>query len=132
MTSNPDIRPRSLELSSAKRELLAQRVRGAFRASDSISGIPCRSTDGPAPLSFAQERLWLINQIEPESDAYNQPLAVKLAGPLHPDLLEECLNQIVQRHEVLRATFPACDGKPAQVVEPFKNRPLPITDLSQS
>ena len=57
------------------------------------------------PASFAQQRLWFLAQLNPERPAYTIPCAVRLQGRLDADRLEECLNEIVRRHEVLRATF---------------------------
>src|SRR4029079_5241535 len=61
--------------------------------------------EGPLPLSFAQERLWFLNQLEPESAFYNIPVALRLVGPLNIAALESTLNELNRRHEVLRTTF---------------------------
>src|SRR5262249_34475294 len=70
------------------------------------------------PLSFAQQRLWFLDQLEPGNLFYNIPLAVRLQGPLDVGALERGLNEIVRRHEVLRTTFPAEAGTPHQVIAP--------------
>ncbi|MEK7784918.1 MAG: condensation domain-containing protein, partial [Chloroflexota bacterium] len=70
------------------------------------------------PLSFAQQRLWFLDQLEPNSPFYNLPEALRLAGPLDVAVLEQSLNEIVRRHEVLRTTFVTVDGKPQQVIAP--------------
>src|SRR5690606_24323913 len=86
--------------------------------------------DGEIPLSFAQQRLWFLDQFEPNSPFYNIPEAVRLHGPVDPAVLERCLNEIVRRHEVLRTSFPTVEGRPAQVIAPeFKLR-LPCIDLT--
>ena len=72
----------------------------------------------PLPLSFAQQRLWFLDQLEPNSAAYNIPLAMRLSGPLNPSALEHSLNAIVQRHEVLRTTFQMKAGQPQQIILP--------------
>ncbi len=68
------------------------------------------------PLSFSQQSLWFIDQLEPGSFAYNVPAAVVLEGLLDVGVLQECLNAIRSRHEILRTTFTSMDGEPAQVV----------------
>src|SRR5262249_31984256 len=60
---------------------------------------------GPLPVSFVQERLWFLDQLVPESDAYNVPAALRLTGALNIPALERALNEIVRRHEALRTTF---------------------------
>jgi amino acid adenylation domain-containing protein/FkbM family methyltransferase len=81
------------------------------------------------PLSFSQERLWLIDRLEPGSAAYNLPTALRLAGRLDLDALARTLAEIVRRHEVLRTTYEERDGRPVQVVHPAAPIPLPRIDL---
>jgi len=66
------------------------------------------------PLSFAQQRLWFIDQLEPGGFTYNVPLAARLKGPLDVAALERSLSALVQRHEALRTTFPQVEGRPVQ------------------
>ncbi len=82
------------------------------------------------PASAAQQRLWFLNQLEPESPAYNIPAVLRLRGELNVGALERSLNEIVSRHEALRTTFRTVDGKPAQVVGPPFEQSLPLIDLS--
>ncbi|AUX48175.1 peptide synthetase [Sorangium cellulosum] len=70
------------------------------------------------PMSFAQERLWFLAQLEPESASYNMATAVQLTGSLDVAVVERCLSEIVRRHEILRTTFAVVDDQPAQVVHP--------------
>jgi len=86
--------------------------------------------DGEIPLSFAQQRLWFLDQFEPNSPFYNIPEAVRLHGPVDPAVLERCLNEIVRRHEALRTTFKTVDGKPQQVIAPELYVPFPVVDLT--
>jgi len=72
--------------------------------------------DQPLPLSFSQERMWFIQQLAPESSAYNISAALRLAGPVRRDALRYSLNQIVRRHESLRTTFGLAEGQPVQIV----------------
>ncbi|HEV3049332.1 MAG TPA: amino acid adenylation domain-containing protein, partial [Longimicrobium sp.] len=85
---------------------------------------------GALPLSFAQERLWFLDQLEPGSATYNIPAALRLAGALDERALERALVEIIRRHEALRTTFTEVDGSPVQVVAPFGRFALPVEDLS--
>jgi amino acid adenylation domain-containing protein len=85
---------------------------------------------GALPLSFAQERLWLVDQMEPGSAVYNIPVAWRLGGALDAAALERSLSEIVRRHEALRTTFAEVDGSPVQVIAPFARFDLPVEDLS--
>src|SRR5688500_11889079 len=67
--------------------------------------IPRRPGGGPAPLSFAQQRLWLVDRLEPGSPAYNMPYALRLRGVLDGGALRASLDALVRRHETLRTTF---------------------------
>ncbi|HEX3128845.1 MAG TPA: amino acid adenylation domain-containing protein [Thermoanaerobaculia bacterium] len=91
--------------------------------------IPRRTDGGPAPLSFAQERLWFIDRLTPGSPLYNMPSALRLTGEVDVALLETALREIAHRHEVLRATFLEIDGEPRQVVDPEVRLRLPVIDL---
>ncbi|HYH82332.1 MAG TPA: condensation domain-containing protein, partial [Longimicrobium sp.] len=87
--------------------------------------------DGALPLSFAQQRLWFIDRLEPESAAYNLPVALRLRGELEPAGLAWALAEVVRRHEVLRTTFGIdAEGEPVQVVHDPAPARLPIVDLS--
>src|SRR5579864_6372856 len=82
-----------------------------------------------APLSFAQQRLWFLNQLAPGSPFYNVPAVLRLDGQIRPDLLEASLREIVRRHEVLRTTFGMRDGQPVQVIAPEVELRLRLVDL---
>lgn len=85
--------------------------------------------DGALPLSYAQERLWFLEQLEPESPAYNLSTVIRLSGPLDVGALVQSLEEIVRRHEALRTTFPAVNGQPVQVIAPAPAVSLPVVDL---
>jgi acyl carrier protein len=101
---------------------------GSVAAAAPIGRVP---RDGDLPASFAQQRLWFIDQMEPESTAYTIPLGLVLGGPLDARALERALGEIVRRHEVLRTTFVAPAGKPLQRVAPAMRLPLARRDLSR-
>ena len=84
-----------------------------------------------ASLSFAQQRLWLIDQLEPGNPMYNLPVALRLTGCLNVTALERTLSEIVRRHEVLRTTFAVIDDRPSQVIAPPSELTLPIVDVSE-
>jgi len=85
--------------------------------------------DGALPLSFAQQRLWLLDRLDPWSAAYNLPLSLWLSGWLRVPLLEHSLSEIVRRHESLRTVFVEIDGEPVQKVLPHRPCSLPVVDL---
>jgi len=87
--------------------------------------------DGDLPLSFAQQRLWFIDRLDPGSSVYNFPAAVRLHGPLNLQALTQSLNEIVRRHEALRTTFAIVDGRPVQVIASRLTLTLPLVDLRE-
>ncbi|HYW19062.1 MAG TPA: amino acid adenylation domain-containing protein [Nodularia sp. (in: cyanobacteria)] len=83
------------------------------------------------PLSFAQQRLWFLDQLMPNNPFYNIPVALHLTGSLDLTALEQTFNEIVRRHEALRTTFVMQSGQPVQVINPTLTISLPIIDLRQ-
>jgi amino acid adenylation domain-containing protein len=81
------------------------------------------------PLSFAQQRLWFLDQLQPNSPAYNIPISQHLSGPFDPSALAAAFNEIVRRHEVLRTVYAAVQSEPAQVVLAAQPFALPVLDL---
>ncbi|HEU5383846.1 MAG TPA: condensation domain-containing protein, partial [Ktedonobacteraceae bacterium] len=113
---------------------LATRVEMYQRAGQGLSSeepplVP-RSLPGPVPLSFAQQRLWFLDQWEPESPLYNVASAVRLVGRLDVQALRESLQRVVMRHESLRTTFASSQGQPMQIIAPALEIALPVIDLS--
>jgi amino acid adenylation domain-containing protein len=92
--------------------------------------IPRRPKAGPAPLSFAQQQIWLHAQRAPDLPLYNEPLTVHRTGPLDVPTLERTLTEIARRHEAWRTTFPMIEGQPVQVVHPPSPITVPLVDLS--
>ncbi|MEW5931541.1 MAG: amino acid adenylation domain-containing protein, partial [Gemmatimonadota bacterium] len=109
---------------------LAGRVEAALGVERSaLARIPRRAGDGPAPLSFAQQRLWFIHQLDPRSSAYNMPFALRLRGPLDVGALRGSLAGVVRRHEALRTVFADRGGEAVQVVLPCVRVPFAVLDL---
>jgi len=88
------------------------------------------SREGRLPLSYAQQRLWFLELLDPGTATYNVPAAVRLVGTLWPEALARSLNEIWNRHEALRATFSSGDGEPRQHIAEAGPSSLPVVDLS--
>ncbi len=110
---------------------LAEQVEAELRAGTGIPVLPIEriTREQELPLSFAQQRLWFLSQMEPDSPFYNVPVAVRMQGVLRVDVLEKAFNEIVRRHEVLRTAFDSRDGQPVQVVTPRIDVKLKIREL---
>lgn len=128
-------------LSEAKRALLHQRLRGNGNKSTANSLLDARPESCPAlpirrakrgeplPVSFEQERLWFLYQLEPNA-TYNIPFGFRIKGRLSQAVFERCLNQIIQRHETLRTRFETVEDRPVQIIEPFIPLKIPLVELS--
>jgi hypothetical protein len=117
-------------LSREQRALLFEQLRKR-REQAAPEGIPRRDPGAdPPPASFAQERLWLIDRLQPGLPTYNIPLALRIEGEARPAVLRAVLGEIVRRHEALRTTFREADGRPVQVIAPPGRWELPLVDLS--
>src|SRR5918912_2262902 len=112
---------------------LSGSIEAAIKRGDGLETPPIEpvSHDGELPLSFAQQRLWFLDQLEPDNPFYNVPLAVRLGGPLDVAALGRTLSEIVRRHEVLRTTFSAVEGRAVQVIGPAREVRLDVEDLSR-
>jgi amino acid adenylation domain-containing protein len=111
---------------------LARRIEEAMRPGPASALPPIERVPrtGPLPLSFAQQRLWIMDQLDPGSSAYSTPEAFRLSGPLDVRALARTLGELVRRQEILRTTFPIVVGQPAQVIGDPWPVPLPLIDLS--
>jgi NRPS condensation-like uncharacterized protein len=96
---------------------------------DNHSTKPVENEAYAFPASFAQQRLWFLHRLEPDSPAYNIAIAFRLKGPLNVTALERSFQEIVSRHETLRTTFALLDGEAAQIVAPAGRMSLPVIDL---
>lgn len=116
------------DLSPEKRALFEMMLKEKKHQDSANTFIPRRQTkDTNLPLSFGQQRLWFLDQWEQGNAAYNLIQALRLQGQLDVPLLEQCLNQIIERHEVLRTTFVSQNGQVRQHIDP--SRPLALTVL---
>ena len=123
-----DFNERIANLSEKKRALLEAHLKGGEGIVE--RAIPRRPEFAPAPLSFAQQRLWFLDQLEPGSPFYNMPAAFHLKGALDIAALEKCFSEILRRHEVLRTRFIAADGEVLQVIQAAPDFELSIIDLA--
>ena len=110
-------------------EGLAKRIDATTR-SQQVTGIPCVSRDQPLALSFAQERLWFLDQFEPGNPRYNAPLPMRLKGPLSAAAMRDAINAIIRRHEVLRTTFRLENDRPVQEIATELVIDVPVIDIS--
>ena len=125
-----DLSNRIANLTPEMRVRLEQRLlqRAAARASE--TAIPKRPTSEPVPLSYAQQRMWFLNQIQPDSPLYNIAWAARLTGALNLKALQTALDAIIARHEALRTTFADVGGTPSQVVHPAGTHQMSVIDLT--
>lgn len=129
---NSDLAARLAGLSPAKRALLEQKLRKSDGGSAQSRAIPRRIGRDPAPLSFAQQRLWFLSQVDPEGCDYNEANAVRLIGPLNTGALGAAFEQLVARHESLRTTIAVVNGEPRQFVSENTAVDLPIVEVARA
>jgi len=127
-TLTPELRA---EISQRKAEIIS-----FLRTANSTKNTTCIplvsiSRDGNIPLSFAQQRLWFIDQLVPNNSFYNVPAALRLLGSLNLAALEQTFNKIVERHEALRTAFVTLEGQPVQAINVALKVSLPVIDLRQ-
>jgi len=128
------VEKRMASLSSEQRQLLRQMLRknGGGKAAPAAGQIPpLRHPKGnhSRPMSFAQQRMWFIDQLQPGNCLYNEHGQLHMVGALDVRVLVSSLEEIVRRHEALRTTFSSADGSPIQLISPDARVHLPIIDL---
>ena len=129
--SNPTAKPGLATISDAKRALLQKYLRGEVDDDLTSSRSIARRSRATAPqLSFAQERLWFLDQLLPDSPLFNVPIAVRLSTPFDLSALQRSLKEIARRHEVFRTTFITVEGKPEPVISADLNLQLALIDLT--
>ena len=111
---------------------LAERIAALMTAGKGLQVPPIKRAARGAeiPLSFAQQRMWFVDKLDPGNPSYNIPKAMRLGGALNTAALEASLGEIIRRHEALRTVFPAIEARPVQVIAPAQGVNLPLVDLS--
>ncbi|MCC6456164.1 MAG: amino acid adenylation domain-containing protein [Caldilineaceae bacterium] len=120
----------SAELVKRKAELILFLKRARSAADAPTLPLKPAPRDQELPLSFAQQRLWFLNQMESGNIAYNLASSIQLRGVVNRPALEQAMNAVIQRHEILRTTFGVAGGEPVQRIAPAEARTLPVVDLS--
>lgn len=124
--------PQNLTNSETAQKDLWQAMRTVIGLQNQAPPLAPVSRDRDIPLSFPQERLWFLEQIEPDkSSAYHIPLALRIQGALNVSALKQSLNEILQRHEALRTTFSSLEGRPVQVIHPELTLTLKVIELGE-
>lgn len=126
----PELDKRIARLSPAKRELLEQRLRTRDETAAQASSIARRNDRGTAPLSFAQQRLYFLDRLNPQGAAYNVPRAIRIRGVLDVPALEKTFAELLRRHEVLRSRFEERSGSLVSTIlpaEPFRLEAEPVS-----
>jgi amino acid adenylation domain-containing protein/non-ribosomal peptide synthase protein (TIGR01720 family) len=109
---------------------LAETIESIGRGPKAMPLEPIAREAGNLPVSFAQQRLWVLDQLVPGNPSYNIPVAVRLEGSLDAGALHRTMQAVVRRHETLRTTFSTVDGTPVQVIAPELDLAVPVVDLS--
>jgi non-ribosomal peptide synthetase component F len=117
-------------LSPAQRALLVKELQKEAAQTNGSHDIPRRSQAGPIPLSFSQQRLWFLSQVDPDTPLYNVPEAIELKGQLNVAALEQSLNEIIRRHDALRTVFTIVERQPVQICTPARPLSLKVIDLA--
>ncbi len=130
MKKNEDIREQIEKLSPQKRALLEAMLREREQAKESKQAIPRRPDRTQAPVSLVQQRLWVLDQLQPGNAAYNLAAPLRIRGAYRAEALAHSLAQLMQRHETLRTTFDMIDGEPVQIIHPTLEVPLTEVDLT--
>src|SRR6185436_8586839 len=125
--ANNEISYLRANLSEAQQALLKERLRGKAESPSSTQSITRRTQYQDTIVSFAQKRLWFLDQLEPGKAFYNIPAALRIRGSLDVEALEKSLSEVINRHEVLRTTFKVKDGEPVQVIGELQPMKLEIT-----
>ncbi|MBD2043497.1 non-ribosomal peptide synthetase [Microcoleus sp. FACHB-672] len=127
-TLTPEIRA---QLAERKAEIISFLRQANININATSISPVSRADDKNFPLSFAQQRLWFLDQLVPGSAFYNVPTAFRLTGTLNLTALEQTFNEIVRRHEALRTTFQLVDGQPVQKISPSLILSIPVINLRE-
>ncbi|HVT59904.1 MAG TPA: amino acid adenylation domain-containing protein [Thermoanaerobaculia bacterium] len=130
MSGDRGDRSHGFKLSDKRRELLQAMRRDQGLGDLRSARIPRQPPGTSCPLSFSQQRLWFLDRLHPGNAAYNLPVGIRLRGRLELPALAAGFRAVVRRHALLRTTFPAVDGEPAQRIGEAVRLPLPVADGS--
>src|ERR1041385_5385969 len=117
-------------LSPAQRALLLKELQKEATQNNRSHEITRRPQTGPVPLSFSQQRLWFLSQVDPDTPLYNVPEVIELKGQLNVAALEQSLNEIIRRHDALRTVFTIVERQPVQICTPARPLSLRVIDLT--
>ncbi len=120
---NENINKKIAQLTPEQRAILEKKLKEKAKAKKKITSIPVRENKDEYPMSFAQERLWFLHQLNPKSAFYNMPAMVKISGNLNLEILQNSIEKVIERHEILRSIY-KFDGGPKQEI--LKNIKLKI------
>ena len=126
-----DLSKRIASLSPQQRAVFEQRLKQQGLSPLKVQTIPRRPPSAPLRLSFAQQRLWVLDQLEPGNPFYNDTRAVRLNGALDVLALAQSLNAVVRRHEALRTAFVLVEDEPRQLIAPSLVLGLPVVDMQR-
>jgi amino acid adenylation domain-containing protein len=107
----------------------SQEQSSSSRTSDTLPPLAHQRENALIPLSVAQEYIWYVQQLNPDSSLCNSGVGLRFIGTLSPEVLEKSINEIIRRHSILRTTFTVVEGQPVQVIAPSLTLPLEIVDL---
>ncbi len=117
------------EMSGRKAEIISFLQQANIQTTTTAIAPISRTEQNTFPLSFAQQRLWFLDQLQPNSSFYNIPLALHLSGQINIAALESSINEIIQRHEALRTNFVTAEGQPVQVIASNLNCQVQVVNL---
>ncbi len=126
-----DLRHLLRKMSPERRALVAKLLAESGGPAPLASPVPVRAPGENCPLSYAEQRLWFLDRLEPDSPWYNVHRAVTVRHPVRPDLLRRVYEQVVEHHEILRTTYPARDGRPRRRIAPSQSIDFEVVDLRE-
>jgi len=126
-----EVKEKMESLTAERRALLALMLKKRKKEVNNLPLIHRRALQGPAPLSFAQQRMWFLYQLEPQSYLYNINTSIRIWEILNVVALRRAFTEIIRRHEILRTTFEMIDGQPMQLISAARPLALPLIDLTE-
>lgn len=124
-----DISKRIAALSPEQKAIFERRLQAQTSKQMPLQKLPRNGSEQTFPVSFAQERLWFLEQLEAEANFHNLPMIMQLKGTVHIPILAQSISEIVRRHEALRTVFTTVDGRPVQIIKPARLLAIPVVDL---